>query len=93
MYVIPPCRARFPPQALHEAVVFGRRYTAEEAKEAKIVDEVCPMSELEERALSAARRLAGEDGFDRRTLTCIKRDLYRDALSSLNEPVRFYSRL
>ena len=49
------------------------------------------MSELEERALSAARRLAGEDGLDRRMLAMIKRDLYRDTCAALNEPVRFYS--
>jgi enoyl-CoA hydratase/carnithine racemase len=78
---------------LHEAVVLGRRYTGEEAKESKMVDEVCPMSQLEERALAAANKLAGKDGLDRRTVAAIKRDLYRDTLTSLNEPVRFYSRL
>ena len=86
-------RSRFPQQALHEAVVLGRRYTAEEAKESKMVDEVCPMSQLEERALAAADRLAGKEGLDRTTLATIKRDLYRDTLAALNEPVRFYSRL
>lgn len=78
---------------MHEAVALGRRYTAEEAKEAGIVDEVCPMSELEERALTAARKLAGKDGLDRQTLSSIKRDLYRDAYIVLNEPVKYYSRL
>lgn len=74
-------------------MVLGRRYTAKEAKESKIVDEVCPMSQLEERALAAAEKLAGKEGLDRRTLATIKSDLYRDTLASLNEPVRFYSRL
>ena len=86
-------RSRFPQQALHEAVVLGRRYTAEEAKESKMVDEVCPMSQLEERALAAADRLAGKEGLDRTTLATIKHDLYRDTLATLNEPARFYSRL
>ena len=78
---------------MHEAVVLGRRYTAEEAKESKMVDEVCPMSQLEERALAAANKLAGKEGLDRRTLAAIKSDLYRDTVTALNEPVRFYSRL
>ena len=78
---------------MHEAVVLGRRYTAEEAKESKMVDEVCPMSQLEERALAAANKLAGKEGLDRRTLTTIKSDLYRDTVAALNEPVRVYSRL
>ena len=86
-------RSRFPQDALHEAVVLGRRYTAEEAKESKMVDEVCPMSQLEERALAAANKLAGKEGLDRRTLAAIKSDLYRDTVAALNEPVRFYSRL
>ena len=71
----------------------GRRYTAEEAKESKIVDEVCPMSQLEERALAVADKLAGKEGLDRRTLVAIKHDLYRDTYAALNEPVKFYSRL
>lgn len=78
---------------MHEAVVLGRRYTAEEAKESKMVDEVCPMSQLEERALAAANKLAGKEGLDRRTLAAIKNDLYQDTVAALNEPVRFYSRL
>ena len=87
------CRARLPQSALHEAVIFGRRYTAEEAKEAKIVDEICSIDKLEETALSAAKMLAGEEGLDRKTLAALKRDLYRDAFTVLNEPTRFYSRL
>lgn len=92
-FPITPYRARLPQSALHEAVVLGRRYTAEEAKEAKIVNEVCSISKLEETALTAAGRLAGKDGLDRRTLATIKHDLYRNAYASLNEPVRLYSRL
>ena len=78
---------------MHEAAVLGRRYTGEEAKENKIVDEVCPMSQLEERALAAADKLAGKEGLDRRTLAALKGDLYRDVYACLSEPVRFYSRL
>lgn len=51
------------------------------------------MSQLEERALAAANKLAGKEGLDRRTLAAIKNDLYQDTVAALNEPVRFYSRL
>ena len=78
---------------MHEAVVLGRKYTAEEAKEAKIIDEVCSMSKLISTAVEAAKRLAGKEGFDRKTISAIKHDFYRDAYIVLNEPVRFYSRL
>ena len=83
-------RSLLPQPALHKAVVLGQRYTAEEAKEAKLIDEVCSLSELEETALSTARRLAGEGGLDRRTLAAMKRHLYEDLCSTLNDPVKFY---
>ena len=53
------------------------------------MDEVCPLSDLEDRAVQAAYNLAGkEPGLDRKTLTAIKRGLYRDAYNTLvNEPV------
>ena len=76
---------------LHKVAALGWRYTAEEAKEAKIIDEVCSLSELEETALAAANRIAGKDGLDRRMLSSIKRNLYHDTCTTLSESVRFYS--
>ena len=83
-------RARLSQPVLHKAAVLGLKYTGEEAKEAGIIDKVCPMSELEETALTAARKLAGKDGLDRQTLSSIKYDLYRDTCNVLKEPVQFY---
>ncbi len=83
-------RARLPQPALHRATVLGQRYTAEEAIEAKLIDEVCDLSDLENRALLVANGLAsagGEPGLDRKTLATIKRGLYRDAYTALNKPV------
>ena len=46
------------------------------------------MTELENRAMLAADDLAGrEPGLDRKTLATIKRGLYRDADTALNESV------
>ena len=84
----PSLRARLPQPALHRAAVLGQRYTAEEAMEAKLIDEVCDLADLEKRALLAADGLAGgEPGLDRKTLATIKRGLYRDAYTALNKPV------
>lgn len=81
-------RARLPQPTLHRAAVLGQRYTAEDALEAKLVDEVCELAELENRAVLAADGLAGgEPGLDRKTLATIKRGLYRDAYTALNESV------
>ena len=73
--------------------MLGKRYTCEEALAAKIVDEICPVEELKEKAVAAGNRLAGEEGLNREILASIKRDLYRDAYKALMEPVRFHSSL
>ena len=73
--------------------MLGHRYGGEEAKAAGIVDEVAPLSELRETATAAGGKLAGPEGLDRRTLTALKRDLYRNVVQVLSEPPRFYSRI
>ena len=72
--------------------MLGKRYTGEEAKATGIVDEVCPLAQLRETAIAAAGRLAGQ-GLDRRTLSTLKYDLYRDIAQALTEPPRVYSLL
>ena len=75
------------------SVVLGKRYTGPEAEAAGIVDETCPLAELKDRAIAAASRLAGEGGLDRKTLSALKHDLYRDLYRILMEPLRHYSML
>jgi enoyl-CoA hydratase/carnithine racemase len=86
-------RSRLPHAEHHQAIVLGKRYTAEEALSAKIVNEVCPVEELKAKAIAAGHRLTGKDGLNRRVLSSIKYDMYRDTYRSLMEPVRFYSNL
>ena len=74
-------------------MVLGKRYNGEEAKAAGIVDEVCPPAQLKGTAMAAANKLAGSEGLDRKTLTTLKRDLYRDVVQALTEPSRMYSLL
>ena len=86
-------RATVTKQEHRAALVLGRRYTGVEAHTAGIVDEVCPPEQLREVALAAAGRLAGTEGLDRRTLTALKHDLYKDVIQALSDPPKFYSRI
>ena len=87
-----PIRARLPVTEHKLAIHLGKKYTAEEAKTAGIVNEVSSLEELKDSAVAAANKLAG-DGLDRKTLATIKHDVYRDVYQALNEPVRVYSLL
>lgn len=89
----PPHRSRLPLSQQHQALVLGRRYTAEEALEAKIISKVCPVEELRETAVKTGLQLAGKDGLNRGVLSAIKHDMYKDTYTALMEPVRFYSNL
>ena len=86
-------RALLPQRELRYSVVLGRKYTGKEAKAAGIVDELCLQAQLKSTAITAACRLVGSEGLDRRTLTVLKRDLYRDVVQALTEPPRLYSLL
>ena len=86
-------RALLPTREMRSSVVLGKRYTGIEAEAAGIVDEVCPPAQLRDTAIAAAGRLAGSEGLDRKTLSTLKRDLYRDVVQALTEPSRMYSLL
>lgn len=90
--LLPP-RARLPQSQHHAAIVLGTKYTAEEALEARIINEVCPIDDLQHRAMAAGKRLSGKDGLDRTTLIALKRDLYRDACIALQGVPKYYSNL
>ena len=74
-------------------MVLGQRYSGEEAKTAGIVDQVAPLTELRAAAIAAGDRLAGSEGLDRRTLSALKRDTYRNIVLHLSEPTKMYSLL
>ena len=75
-------RARLAPQTAHEALTSGRRYTAAEALEQRIVDAVAPADEVAATATSMASDLAAKDSA---TYGAIKSNLYRDVLASLRD--------
>jgi Delta3-Delta2-enoyl-CoA isomerase len=73
-------RTRLTPQVAHEAMVTGKRYTADEALRLGIVDESVDESDVVARALAKASALCGKDAA---TLGAIKRNAYRDVLELL----------
>lgn len=77
-----------PPSTLSQ-VILARRYSGEEAEAAGIVHEVCPLSELRDRAVAAAGKLASRHDLDRQTVTTLKHDLYEDAYSALSNGVTY----
>ncbi|XP_041376997.1 enoyl-CoA delta isomerase 2, peroxisomal-like [Gigantopelta aegis] len=61
-----------------QAILFGKRFTAQEAMSAQLVDDVTTMTNLMDDSLRLARKTAGIGGFDRFTLSALKNDIYKD---------------
>lgn len=76
-------QARLPPRTVHEALVTGKRYTAEEARERQIVDAAADEADVLPRALGIAARLA--DKADP-VMAALKRGMYGDVLEKLAQP-------
>lgn len=71
---------RLPGNTAHEAIVTGRRYAAEEARTAGIVQGTAPEAEV----LAAAVALAAPHvGKSRQAMVALKSEMYRDALATL----------
>jgi enoyl-CoA hydratase/carnithine racemase len=72
--------ARLTPQVAHEAIVTGRRYGAEEAKAAAIVDDTAPEDEVLERAVARAASHAAQD---RGATVALRTRLYAGLIATL----------
>jgi enoyl-CoA hydratase/carnithine racemase len=73
-------QARLPKVTAHEAMVTGRRYGAEDAREAGIVHRTAPEAEVLATALEVAAPLAGKDGG---TVAKIRTAMYETVLDAL----------
>jgi len=76
--------ARLPRSTSHEMLVTGRRYTAPQALERRIVDQIASESELLPRAVELAQGLASKH---RATFGAIKRGLFEAELAKLEAPL------
>lgn len=61
---------------MQEAVVFGRRITAPEAKSLGLVNSVSTLDDLLPEAKRLARRALGNNNIDRDALARMKKDIY-----------------
>jgi enoyl-CoA hydratase/carnithine racemase len=73
-------RARLPQPTAHEAMVFGRRYTAAEALSAQIIQASASEAEVVSKAVALAQSLADKD---RATMKAIKETMYADVVAKL----------
>jgi len=77
-------QARLPKVTAHEAMITGRRYTAQEALAAGIVSQAVPEEQVLPAALERAAGLAGKDG---PTVAKIRTRMYAQVLEALRGPL------
>jgi len=77
-------KARLSAASAHEAMLTARRYGAQEALAAGIVDAVVPSEQVLEAAVARAAALVGKP---RATVVAIKRGLYGEVVATLEAPV------
>jgi enoyl-CoA hydratase/carnithine racemase len=73
-------KARLPKQTVHEVIATGRRYTAEDARVGRIVEEALPEAEVLPRALAIAAALAAKA---HPVMSELKRGLYAPVLEAM----------
>jgi enoyl-CoA hydratase/carnithine racemase len=77
-------KARLSAASAHEAMLTARRYSAQEALAAGIMDAAVPSEQVLEVAVERAAALMGKP---RATVAAIKRGLYGEAVATLEAPV------
>lgn len=79
-------QAKLTPAAAYEAMLTGRRFSAEEAFAAGFVDAAVPEEQVVPVAVERAQSLAGKE---RTTVATIKQRMFGDVASALAEPTAF----
>lgn len=75
-------QARLPRMTAHVAMVTGKRYSAEEAQAAQIVDQIADEADVLPRAIALAKQYVGKP---KATLGAIKRGAYPQVLAAVRE--------
>ena len=70
----------------------GKRYTAKEATDTRVIQEMCPGTHLMERAITIAKEYCKQD-YDREMLSQFKNDVFFTAVKSITDPPTFYPKL
>lgn len=79
-------QAKLTPAAAYEAMLTGRRFSADEAFDAGFVDAAVPEEQVVPVAVERAQSLAGKE---RTTVATIKQRMFGDVASALAEPTAF----
>jgi len=89
-------RAKLPPDQYTNCVLYGKRYTAEEAKKVGIIQDCCEVDQLLQCAVQLANEIVSwqEEPYDRSILSKMKEDLYYDTVKTMTTGVaKYYSKL
>ena len=75
-------RTKLPPDQYVNCVLYGKRYTAEEAKRVGIIQEYSESDKALDTAVELANDVLSwqEEAYDRNTLAMMKEDLYLDTV-------------
>ena len=78
------CRAKIPQSEQLNCIVMGKRYTAKEALEVKLIHYTSPGDQLMQKAVDIGRGLIKQD-YNPEALQRLKLDLYHKEYESLKE--------
>ena len=96
IYNVSHTRAKLPPDQYVNCIVYGKRYTAEEAKKVGIIQECTESSKVLKAAVELANGVVSwpEEAYDRILLTKMKEDLYHDTIKVfINSATKHYPKL
>ena len=76
-------KTKLPPDQYTNCVLYGKRYTAEEAKKVGIIQDCCEVDQVLQRAVELANSIVSwqEEPYDRSVLSKMKEDLYYDTVN------------
>ena len=89
-------RTKLPPDQYVNCVLYGKRYTAEEAKRVGIIQEYGERDKVLDTAVALANDVLSwqEEAYDRNTLGQMKEDLYHDVIKVfINNAAKLHSQL
>jgi len=78
-------RAKLPPDQYTNCVLYGKRYTAEEAKKVGIIQDYSEVDQVLQCAVEIASDVVSwqEEPYDRGVLSKMKEDLYHDTVKAM----------
>jgi len=78
-------KTKLPPDQYTNCVLYGKRYTAEEAKKVGIIQDCCEAEQVLQRAVQLTNDIVSwqEEPYDRSILSKMKEDLYHSTVKTI----------